>query len=300
MESRNLISQSKTNPGTLSSRSTTFPKAELRPQRQTLQEEDKPLDVSAMLKEAYVERQQALQTQLDKTLAELRDVQLENKRLASENQSQQRSISQLKIALDEAKHEKDNSLIQINNQLRVANSSLTDLNKEKKGWQDKLDSMQDKITAAERQVRCLDHLTRNKLESRQEAGYGLPKRRGVFASIYPASTDIIGAMRALNEEIYQTCVQLVEGLDRTIVVSNRQLKTHAQRVLGAHLTSMMEDQEKSPASSGYNMLLMQTVLEVFMTHWCSSIIEAFYPQQESFADLLVQLSSQTPANKSGK
>ena len=30
-----------------------------------------------------------------------------------------------------------------------------------------------------------------------------------------------------------------------------------------------------------------------MTHWCWSIIEAFYPQQESFADLLVRLSAES-------
>ena len=290
MESRNLMTQSQTSPKT-----STTPKAELRPQLRTLQE-DNSSDVATLLKEAYIERQQSLQTQLDKALSELRAVQAENKRLTSENQSQQRSISQLKISLDEAKHEHDNSMNKINNQLRVANTSLTILNREKKGWQDKLDSMQHKLTAAERQVRCLDHLTRHKLESRQEAGYGQPKRRGQIASI-PASTDIIGAMRAMNEEIYQTCVHFVEGLECTAVFST-QPKAQTEKVLGVYLTAMMEDQAKM-ATSGYNMLLMQTVLEVFMTYWCSSIIDAFYPQQESFADLLVQLSAQTTTN-SGK
>jgi hypothetical protein len=291
MESRNLLSQPMTSPEALPSRTIVTPKAEplaARPQLQTLQEGISS-DVSTLLREAYIERQQSLQTQLNKALAELRDVQAENKRLTSENQSQQRSISQLKTALDDAKHQKDSST-QIKNQLRVANSSLAILNEEKKGWQDKLDSMQHKLNAAERQVRCLDHLTRNKLESRQEAGYGPPKRRGAFTSV-PASTDVIGAMRALNEEIYQTCVQFVDGLERTSVFSTRQ-KPQVKKVLGDHLTALMEDQAKT-TTSGYNMLLMQTVLEVFMTHWCSSIIEAFYPRQESFADLLVQLSAQT-------
>ena len=232
-------------------------------------------------------------------LAELRDVQVENKRLASENQSQQRSLLHLKIALDEAKHEQDNLLVRINNQLRITSSSLALLSTVKKGWQDKFDLMQHKLNAAERQVRCLDHLTRHKLESRLEAGYGQPKRRGLITSI-PASTDVIGAMRALNEEIYQTCVLFVEeleGLERTAVFSTNR-KPQVQKALGFRITAMMEDQAKK-ATSGYNMLLMQTVLEVFMTHWCSSIIEAFYPQQESFADLLVQLSAQN-TNTSGK
>ena len=283
MESCNLTAQSKASPETLPSRTNA---TEL--QLQTLQE-DNSSDAVTLLREAYLEQQQALQNQLDKALAELRDAQAENKGLTSENQSQQRSISQLKIALAETKHEQDNSLIQKNTQLRVATVSLTRLNKEKKGWQDKLDSMHHKLNAAERQVRCLDHLTRHKLKSRQKAGFSQPKRKGLFAS-NPASTDVIGKMRALNKEIYQTCVQFVEGLERTAVFSS-QPKSQARKVLGVHLTAMMEDQAKK-ATSGSYMLLMQTVLEVFMTRWCSSIIEAFYPQQESsFADLLVQLSA---------
>jgi hypothetical protein len=282
MESRNLMGQPKD-----LQRTTVTSKAEIRPQLQTLQE-DNSSDVATMLKEAYIERQKSLQTQLDKALAELRDAQAENKRLTTDNQSQQDLISQLKIALGEAKHEQEHSLTKIKNQLRDATSSLTVLNEEKKGWQEKLDSMQHKLGAAERQVRCLDHLTRHKLESRQEAGYGQPKRRGLFAST-PASRDVIALMCNLNEEIYQTCVQLVEGLEHTTVFSTR-YKPQVQKVLGDYLTTMMENQA---IISGYNMLLMQAVLEVFMTHWCSSIIEAFYPQQESFADLLVQLSTQT-------
>jgi hypothetical protein len=234
-------------------------------------------------------------TQLDKALAELRDVQAENKHLNSENESQQRLISHL-IALDETKQEQVKTLTKINNLLSAAATSFTLLNKEKKGWQDKLDSMQHKLNAAERQVRCLDHLTRQKVESRQESGNGQPKRRGLLTS-FPASADVIGAMCALNEKIYQTCVLFAEGLERMTVFPTKQ-KPQVQKVLGGHLTAMMEDQAKK-VTSGYNKLLMRTVLEVFMTHWCSSIIEAFYPQQESFADLLVQLSAQT-TNTAGK
>ena len=296
MESRNLMVQSKTSPETLSSRTAATPETEepLRPQLQTLREDNSS-------KEAHIERQQALQTQLDKALAELREVQVENNRLTIENQSQQRSISHLKIALDEAKHEQQQNNNSLNNQLRDTTSSLDLLNEEKKGWQDKLDSMQHKLNAAERQVRCLDHLTRRKFELRREASQSQPKRRALLSassSIIPASTVVVDAMRVLNEEIYQTCVQFVEGLERTDVSSTKQTP-QVHKVLGDHLTAMMEDHAKK-VTSGYNMLLMQTVLEVFMTHWCSSIIEAFYPHQESFTDLLAELSAQTTTNSSGK
>ncbi|KAF8808975.1 hypothetical protein BYT27DRAFT_6529929 [Phlegmacium glaucopus] len=107
----------------------------------------------------------------------------------------------------------------------------------------------------------------------------------------PANTEVIGAMGALNEEIYQTCVQLVGTLERTSTHSNKH-KLQSQKVLGDHLTAMMEDQA-TRTTPGYNRRLLQAVLEVFMVHWCSSIIEAFYPSQESFADLLDRLSAKT-------
>ena len=225
-------------------------------------------------------------------LAESPDLRAENKRLTNEVQSQQRSISQLNIALDQVRHAHDHSLTQIKDQLRDATLSLT---VEKKGYQNKLDLMQHKLSAAERQLRCLDHLTRHKLESRQTAVYGQPKRG--LLGFTPASTDVIGLMGVLNKEIHQTCAQLADGLESTSIFSAK-YKSQAQKMLGDRLTAMMEDQGKM--TPGYNMLLMQTVLEVFMTHWCSSIIEAFYPPQESFADLLVQLSTQTRTSGWGK
>ena len=319
IESRNRLNQqSKAHPDGTSqwpSQPNVPFRPKLRPQLPVL-EEDNSSDVSTLLREAYVERQQSLQAQLDKALAELRDVQAENQQLTNENKrlidenksltdenrrlkkenlSQQHSITQLRTGTQEIRRAQDLASVQIKNQLRDANASLAALNKEKKGWQDKLDLMLHKLTAAERRIRSLDQLTRHKLESRQEAAYGQPKRRGQLATIL-ASTDVIEAMSALNQEIYQTSVQLVEGLARTSIYSTSH-KPQAQKVLGDRLTAMMDDQART--KSGFNMLLMQTVLEVFMTHWCSSIIEAFYPSQQSFADLLIELSAQT-ARTSGK
>ena len=225
----------------------TTPKTELRPRRKPLQEYNSS-DVG--------DGRNVLQSQLDKALAELRDVRAENKRLTNENQSQKSLIASILI-------------------------------KEENGWQHRLNSMQHKLTVAERQLRCLDHLTRYKLESLQDSVYGQPKRKGQSL----ASTDVIKAMCSLNEEIYQACVQLaVQGLDKS--KHSDKYKSQAQKVFGDHVTAMMEDQA-TKTRPGYDVLLMQSVLQVFMVHWCSSIIEAFYPKQESFADVLVQLSAQT-------
>lgn len=49
------------------------------------------------------------------------------------------------------------------------------------------------------------------------------------ASSIPSSTVVVDAMRALNEEIYQTCVQFVEGL---AVFSTKQKPPQVRKLLG--------------------------------------------------------------------
>jgi hypothetical protein len=64
-------------PLTLPSGETATLERELEPQLQKLQKDS--FDVATSLRQPYMERQQALQAQLDKALAELRDVQAENR-----------------------------------------------------------------------------------------------------------------------------------------------------------------------------------------------------------------------------
>ena len=62
-------------------------------------------------------------------------------------------------------------------------------------------------------------------------------------------------MHFMNKEIYQTFLLLADSLEAMTVFST------SQKVLGYHLTAMMEDQTKC---GGYTILLMQTVQEVFI------------------------------------
>ena len=51
--------------------------------------------------------------------------------------------------------------------------------------------------------------------------YSQPKRRGLF--ITPAGTDIIGAMPALNKELYQTRVQFVKVWSMSYILDRVQV-----------------------------------------------------------------------------
>ena len=94
----NGVTQSKwLNPRTLSSRTTATPEAEeLQPQLRSTDTSRRQLVRYVNVAEGgtYRTTTSTFKTQLDKALAELRDVlQAENKLLTNENQSQQRSIS---------------------------------------------------------------------------------------------------------------------------------------------------------------------------------------------------------------
>ncbi|KAF8163671.1 hypothetical protein B0H34DRAFT_857099 [Crassisporium funariophilum] len=237
-----------------------------------MRQDIKSSELDTLLKDAHLERQKDLQTQLDRALGDFKRTQLENVRLNAESVKQERALKALRTELIDATR------------------TASELRKEKNGWQEQLDTMQHKLSQAERQIRSLDNLTRLKLEARQEVAYGPAKKIAKFLSTAPSS-DIIGAVNALNEEIFQSALLLVENLERTttfVPSSTAQVK----RDLGDRLTAMLEAQA-AKKTTAFGLLLMQVVLEVFFVQWCSAIIEANYPKQDSFADLLIELSAKS-------
>lgn len=185
-------------------------------------------------------------------------------------------------------------------ELTLAQAELRKLKAEKRGWQEQLDTMHHKVVRAERQIRCLDHLTRAKLEGREEAVYGAPKRTKLALTQIRSSEEVINAITDLNEEILQAANLLIENLDRTRFYGPiTESSNKAEKVVGTHVTEMLKAQSGS-STSGFRQLLMLVVMEVFLVHWCSAIIEGFYPKRPSFADLLVELSSHTTTTTASK
>ena len=181
----------------------------------------------------------------------------------------------------------------MSSELKRAQTDLRKLTAEKRGWQEQLDTMHHKVVRAERQIRCLDHLTRAKLEARAEEVHGAPKRTKLALAHTRSSEEVISAVKDLNEEILQAASLLIENLDRTrFYGSITEPSNKAEKVVGIHATEMLKAQSETSAH-GFRQLLMLVVMEVFLVHWCSAIIEGFYPKRPSFADLLVELSSHT-------
>ena len=128
----------------------------------------------------------------------------------------------------------------------------------------------------------------------REAGTRRSIRRSKHLLVVDAgpSMEVVGEVAALNEEILQLANIFVENLQRTTANPNAQSTQRAKFVIGEGMTKMMEAQANN-GEQGFHFLLVQVALQVFMTSWCSSIIDGNYPQQLSFTDLLLEMSAQS-------
>ena len=244
--------------------------------------------------------QDALHDFLERTLRELEEAQRESARIRAQSMlDKTRLEEELKAANDELltlrreTRQQKAEIADYEKQLKGKDKDVLRLSSEKQHWQEQLDTMHHRLNQAERQIRCLDHLTHSKLGARTEGVYG-PTRRAKLATVTrDPSLEVMGAVAALNEEILQSANLMVENLERTksFYPTSGDL-TLSRSSIGNKLTSMLKSQA-SDDTKGFRFLLMQVVLEVFMVHWCTSIIEGWYPKQQSFADLLIEMHSKT-------
>ena len=265
-------------------------------------EQDSPRTPNSHAVELQTLRDQLVQAMRDKRIFENELARVtaqstsDRDRLNRELRTLKEDRSELVRRGDQLKRQND----EMTSELTRAQAELRKLKAEKRGWQEQLDTMHHKVIRAERQIRCLDHLTRAKLEAREEAVYGATKRTKLALTQIRSSEEVINAITDLNEEILQAANLLIENLDRThFYGSISESSNKAEKVVGMHATEMLKAQSDS-STPGFRQLLMLVIMEVFLVYWCSDIIEGFYPKRASFADLLVELSSHTTTMTASK
>ncbi|KAF9561160.1 hypothetical protein CPC08DRAFT_750105 [Agrocybe pediades] len=181
-------------------------------------------------------------------------------------------------------------------QLSTVTTELNNLTKEKQGWQGQLDAMQHRVQQAERQVRYLDNLTRLKLEAREDGAFGSVKRTKQYqASNQKPSTDVINLVVALNQVISQYAFFLTENVQRTPTLpyeGQGQIK-RSNDILGSKVATRIRFRRQASLCSDFPPVLMQVILGFFMVHWCTQIIEGWYPKRKCFADVLLEFSQST-------
>ena len=215
-------------------------------------------------------------------------------------------IQQLKYQIEEnEKLEETNKELQkesrafseFKSKIRDDEAKYQRLFKEKDSWEGQLESMHQRLSDSERQVRCLDIITRQKYEAKQSGSYGTGSTVGRSAKLHFSphvkgpSMDVITSVTIFNEEVLQTASYIVEHLEESESLVLPTQITRARAIWGSTVVSMLQGQGQD--SSRLNILLLKNCLEVFMTHWCAHIVEGWYPKQPSFSDILVDLAAQT-------
>jgi hypothetical protein len=235
--------------------------------------------------------------------AKIEDMALANNRLKTDRDE---VMQQLKSQIDEneqlektTKELRTESLAFQEFKLKMRDNEIEyeRLFKEKDSWQGQMDSMQQRLSDAERRVRCLDIVTRQKYEAKLD-GSGSAVGRSMKLHFSPhvkgPSMDVVTSVTIFNEEVLQTASYIVEHLEES--QSNTALYmpnevARAKEIWGEKVVMMLQNEAQS--SGRLNILLLKNCLEVFMTHWCAHIVEGWYPKQPSFSDILVELSAQT-------
>ncbi|KAH6893894.1 hypothetical protein BKA70DRAFT_1321355 [Coprinopsis sp. MPI-PUGE-AT-0042] len=114
-------------------------------------------------------------------------------------------------------------------------------------------------------------------------------------------SDVVQKVAALNEEIFQAGALLAETLvyepaiesveENTLRRQDIITKTRdtAYKVLGTYLTDLLATESMKPQEGSANQLLVQIVLLIALTRWCSSICRGWIPDDKETNAFLEEL-----------
>jgi myosin heavy subunit len=223
----------------------------------------------------------------------------EEKNKAEEHMKKYRAFSQ--AIYKEIKPEQDKNrayeaeITQIKSLLELKTSTLQEtqvqlasLEKEKETWRGRMDTMIHKVFASERRIRMLHHAARTLEPQNMGDSSGHQIRRGKNTKPNTSfSAEIVDTVSTLNKAILDAAsnfTPLFFSPDSQTWSGNVE---RAKVVFGEWVTSRMRKE-------GWNRpWMLQSIIQMFLVDWCYAIIEAWYPKQQSFAELfLTALASQ--------
>ncbi|KAF9532778.1 hypothetical protein CPB83DRAFT_890458 [Crepidotus variabilis] len=264
------------------------------------------------LEDQRLKELKSLKTERDLADVRVDSIQIENKQLVDDRDD---ILQQLKFQVEENQRMEEEvvelkkevpKFMTYKSQMRDKEAIYNKLSEEKAGWQAQIDVMQHKLSEAERRVRCLDNIERQRYESKQEGGYGSGSTVGRSALLHHSphvkgpSVDVSAAVSAFNQEVQHAAWMLSDVLERPTTDmlhmlsmfsehQRRKTKMRAKLIWGEKVMVLLEQHANATKR---NDLLMLTCMEVFITHWCVQIIEGWYPYLASFSDILIQLVEQ--------
>ena len=156
-----------------------------------------------------------------------------------------------------------------------------------------------KLARAEKAVRALDHVTSLKVESRI-SHFKMPPATGQTRKPQrEIDVYVVFMVEDINDVILETALAIANAAVRSPVTTTKQLQVDAiRRRLGVQLSSVLSNESQNKISEPVNLILVQTVVQVLLVHWCVDIIEAHYPPRKTFSDLLIEMTAQSQSSTS--
>jgi len=103
---------------------------------------------------------------------------------------------------------------------------------------------------------------------------------------HPVSAEIVAMVNRANQWIPYIAQEVANGVVRARVVHPSPV-SRTRRTLGVHLDNILAHETLHP-DTGVHSRLIKAVVQVFLVDWCVDIVDAHYPRQKTFADLLVE------------
>ncbi|KJA24249.1 hypothetical protein HYPSUDRAFT_538842 [Hypholoma sublateritium FD-334 SS-4] len=153
------------------------------------------------------------------------------------------------------------------------------LSKQKDIWQGRIDTLSQTVLAADRRTRMLNHLAGRNLDVRPDGLHRPNIRRGRKKTSRSPSQEVVQTVDQLNVTIADVASALMPHF-LTAIPLEANIK-RCKMILGDWATSVL-------LRGGCDQpWFLRSVIQVFLVDWCRAIIEAWYPQQRSFSELLM-------------
>ncbi|PPQ65652.1 hypothetical protein CVT24_011806 [Panaeolus cyanescens] len=174
---------------------------------------------------------------------------------------------------------------------------LVDALASRNNLQEELNHSRQLFVNSQRRIQYLTEATYHRIDLEADRELPTPPKPQPQTEIpSPPNPAAVQAVRALNDYIGQSSSNVAGWLEQTPVDAFVG-QERAKRVLGDRLTGMLE-RRKSRLLKGENSLLLRVVLDVFLVHWSSSIINGCYPRPKKLYDHLQATAGSIPTSGS--
>ncbi|PPQ64187.1 hypothetical protein CVT24_008561 [Panaeolus cyanescens] len=206
---------------------------------------------------------------------------------SSSNQTpRDREMEKLKAEIQKRNTELANHKAEIKRlqrEMRAQVNSINALQSDRQRLNEANNSLQSELISVKQQLKEVTTLADTQGKELIGAQKFMPKADPISIS------DLKGKVSALNDEIFQAAASLGETIvphvyELTEEDMNR-LYNDAVQIVGEPLTQMLVDEGRKPNAEA-NPLLVQAVLQVFMTKICSSKVQLWIPNDPKISDFI--------------